>query len=142
MAGLLPNAETKAEMTVRVFLVEDMPQVQGALADLLASVGPFEVVGAVRTEAEARLWVQDHPGGWDLLVVDLVLDSGSGMGVIPGARAQANGHGGRVVVFSDYATAGIERHCRQLGAHAVFSKTDAMNEFLDYCAELGGAAFA
>lgn len=134
--------ETKAEMTVRVLLVEDMPQVQGALADLLASVGPFGVVAAVRTEAEARLWIQEHPGAWDLLVVDLVLDSGSGMGVIPVARAEADRHGGRIVVFSDYATAGIERHCRRLGADAVFSKTDAMNEFLDYCAELGGAALA
>lgn len=114
-----------------------MKQVQGILADLLASLGDFQLVQATGTEAEAKLWLSEHAGGWDLAIIDLVLDPGSGMGVIPRARAAADAHGGRVVVFSDYASDGIRKHCLRLGADAVFLKTE-MREFMDYCSELGG----
>ena len=97
-------------MTIRVFLVEDMKQVHGVLADLLSSVGDFRLVNATATEAEAKLWLLENPGGWDLTIVDLVLDQGTGMGVVPLARDVAQQHGGAVVVFSDYATEGIRKH--------------------------------
>jgi DNA-binding NarL/FixJ family response regulator len=129
-------------MAVRVALVEDMVHVQGVLTDLLATLGAFEVVAALPSEAEARLWLAEHAGGWDLAVVDLVLDTGSGMGVIPVARRTADRNGGQVVVFSDYASAGIQRHCRDLGADAVFSKTHEMHDFMNWCAGLGGTAVA
>ena len=129
-------------MTVRVFLVEDMKQVQGVLADLLASLGDFRLVGATRTEAEAKLWLQENPDGWDLLIVDLVLDQGTGMAVIPRACGTRGARsGGNIVVFSDYASDGIRNHCLKLGADAVFLKSQTQ-EFMDYCSELGGLAAA
>ena len=127
-------------MTVRVFLVEDMKHVQAALADLLEGLGDFRLVHAATTEAEAKLWLAEHRGGWDLAVIDLVLDQGSGMGVVPAAAASRCG-GGAVVVFSDYASDGIRGHCLRLGADAVFLKSQ-MQEFMDYCSELGGLAAA
>lgn len=128
-------------MTVRVFLVEDMKQVQAAMADLFAALGDFHIVDAIDTEAEARLWLAEHSGEWDLTVVDLVLDQGSGMPVVAKAREAARLHEGRVVVFSDYASDGIRDHCLRLGADAVFLKSQ-MREFMDYCSELGGVAAA
>lgn len=124
-------------MSVRVLLVEDMKQVQAVLADLLASLGDFQLVDALGTEAEAKLWLAEHPGAWDLAIVDLVLDQGSGMGVIGQASEVARRDGGTVVVFSDYASDGIRTHCLRLGADAVFLKSQ-MREFMDYCSELGG----
>lgn len=128
-------------MTIRVFLVEDMKQVQGVLADLLATVGDFQLVNATATEAEAKLWLSENPAGWDLAIVDLVLDQGSGMSVIPAAHAAARRDGGKVVVFSDYASEGIRSHCRNLGADAVFLKSQ-VHELMDYCSELGGLTAA
>ena len=128
-------------MTVRVFLVEDMQQVQALLADLLASLGDFRLVGSKATEAGAKQWLAEHPGAWDLAVIDLVLDQGSGMGVIPRAADVAARNGANVVVFSDYASDGIRGHCLKLGADAVFLKSQ-MHEFMDYCSELGGLAAA
>lgn len=128
-------------MTIRVFLVEDMKQVQGVLAELLASIGDFQVVNATATEAEAKLWLSEHPKGWDIAVIDLVLEQGSGMGVIPRARDDADRNGGSVVVFSDYASEGIQNHCRKLGADAVFLKSQ-VQDLMDYCSELGGLAAA
>lgn len=127
-------------MTVRVFLVEDMPQMHGLLSDLLAGVGDFVIAGTVRTEAEARLWLDENPDGWDLSVIDLVLDQGSGMGIISHARAEADRTGGSVVVFSDYASDGIRQHCLNLGADAVFAKTEEMREFMAFCGELDGCS--
>jgi two-component system OmpR family response regulator len=125
-------------VTKRVFLVEDMPQVQGVVTELLEAIGDFEVTAARRTEAEAKLWLIENPGAWDLAVVDLVLEQGTGMGVIPTARE----NGGTIVVFSDYATEGIRRHCIDLGADAVFAKSGQMQDFIGYCSGLAGNAEA
>jgi DNA-binding NarL/FixJ family response regulator len=128
-------------VTVRVFLVEDMKQVQAALVELLAGIGDFHLVAASATEAEAKLWLSENPGAWDVAIVDLVLDQGSGMAVVARAGEQARAHGGVVIVFSDYASDGIRSHCMRLGADAVFLKTQ-MQQFMDYCSEIGGLASA
>ena len=107
-------------MDLRVFLVEDLQRMRGLLGDLFASIGGFRVVAAASTEAEANLWLDDHPGGWDVAVIDLVLEQGAGMNVIRRCRMDPNA--GRVVVFSSYATPGVRKHCLDLGADAVFDK--------------------
>lgn len=107
-------------MDLRVVLVEDSRSVRNLLAELFDSIGGLRVVGTVASEPQARAWFEQHPGGWDLAVVDLVLDEGSGIGVIRCAR-QASPTA-RVVVFSSYATPGMREHCLRLGADAAFSK--------------------
>lgn len=109
-------------VTVAIFLVEDLRQVEGALTDYLASMGDFRVVATARTEAEANHWLQEHAGEWDALILDLVLDQGSGMNVISRARQQPGA--GKIAVFSGYASEGIRQHCMALGADAVFDKAD------------------
>jgi DNA-binding NarL/FixJ family response regulator len=118
-------------MPIRVFLVEDFKQMHAVLGELMASVGDFEIVGTASTEAEAKLWLQENPGGWDLAVVDLILEQGSGLGVLPRCADER----GRAVVLSDYATPGIRRHCMNLGAAAVFQKGEGRGAFLEWCSE-------
>ena len=109
-------------MELRVFLVEDLQRMRSLLADLFSSMGGLRIVGSATTEAEAKLWLDEHRSGWDVAVIDLVLDQGSGMEVI--RRCKANAGGGRIVVFSSYATAGVRQHCLDLGADAVFDKSE------------------
>jgi DNA-binding NarL/FixJ family response regulator len=109
-------------VTLAIFLVEDLKQVEGVLTELLATMGDFRVVASARTEAEANHWLQEHPGEWDALILDLVLDQGSGMNVIGRARRQPGA--GRIAIFSGYASEGIRQHCIALGADAVFEKSD------------------
>ena len=90
---------------VRVFLVEDMKHVQGLMRDLLTTLGRFVIAGTASTEAEAILWLEEHPDGWDLLVADLILDQGTGLGVVAKCRHRPPGR--KVVVVSDYVTPGI-----------------------------------
>ena len=112
----------------KVFLVEDFKSMHALLGDLFATLGGHEIAAISGTEAEARLWLDEHPDGWDLAIIDLVLAEGSGMGVIPHARRTSRS-GAKVVVFSSYASPGIRRHCLALGADAVFEKSDT-GEFI------------
>lgn len=125
-------------MAWRVFVVEDLRSMQMLLADLFHTIGSIEIVDGSTTEAEAKLWLDEHPGAWDLAIVDLVLAEGSGMGVVAHAR-RTGGPGAKVVVFSGYASPGIRAHCLALGADAVFEKTDTA-QFISWLSrEVGGA---
>jgi DNA-binding NarL/FixJ family response regulator len=120
-------------VTVLVFLVEDVLQLRGVVSELLASLGDFRIVGEVATEAEAKLWLDENRGRWDLAVVDLILEQGTGMGVIAKCKEEP---GAKVVVFSDYATPGIRKHCLKLGADAVFQKSNDVPAFIAWCSAL------
>ena len=52
------------------------------------------------------------------------------------ARARNRPSTNKVVVFSDYATAGIRKHCLKLGADAAFQKGEDLHAFLAYCSAL------
>lgn len=120
-------------MDVRVFLVEDVGRMRDAMADLMGGLEGFRVVGIASTEGEATLWLDEHPGGWDLAVVDLMLDQGSGMSVLAHCNAQPDK--GKIVVFSGYASPAIRDHCLKLGADAVFDKASTA-DLLAFCREL------
>jgi DNA-binding NarL/FixJ family response regulator len=126
------------DVPVKLLLVEDLPQMQGVVLDLLATVGDFQLVKAVSTEAEANLWLDENEGGWDLAVVDLILEQGTGLGVV--GRARKRPAGSKVVVFSDYATEGIRKHCIKLGADAAFQKSDDLQGFLAFCSAVAHQA--
>jgi DNA-binding NarL/FixJ family response regulator len=116
---------------VKLLLVEDLPQLRGVVMDLLSTVGDFALVHAASTEAEANLWLDENAGNWDLAVIDLILEQGTGLGVV--ARARNRTPGSKVVVFSDYATEGIRKHCLKLGADAAFQKGEDLQGFLAFC---------
>jgi CheY-like chemotaxis protein len=121
------------DVDLRVFVVEDLQRMRGLLDDLFASIGGYRVVATASTEAEAKLWLSEHPGGWDLAVIDLILDQGAGMNVI--SRCRADPDGGKVVVFSSYATPGVRQHCIEIGADAVFDKAET-GAFISWCDDL------
>ena len=116
---------------VRVFLVEDLARMRGLLDDLFASLGGIRVVSVATTEAEARFWLDENHGEWDVAVLDLVLEQGGGMNLIRHCKQVPLA--GRVIVFSSFATPGVRKHCLDLGADAVFDKgeTAAFIGFFD-----------
>lgn len=120
-------------MELRVFVVEDQKRMHGLLRELFSAVGGLRIVGTVTTEAEAILWLDEHRSGWDVAVLDLLLEQGSGMGVIP--RCRASHAGGRVVIFSNYASPAVRKHCTELGADAVFDKAESAR-FTEYFVDL------
>jgi DNA-binding NarL/FixJ family response regulator len=115
-----------------------MQPLRALVSELLSTVGDFRIVGTAGTEAEARLWLDENPRAWQFAVVDLVLEQGTGMGVI--ARCRASAPQGKIVVFSEYATPGIRTHCLKLGADAVFQKGEGLGAFTEYCSALAASA--
>lgn len=124
-------------MAVRMLLVDDMQNMVALMKELCSSLGHVEVAATSATEAEAIDWLRMHPKGWDVVVLDLVLAQGSGIGLI--ARARAANPAGYIAVFSGYASAGVEAHCRRLGADAVFDKRDT-GAFIEWLDALGKAS--
>jgi two-component system OmpR family response regulator len=110
-------------MELRVFVCEDAEGIHFFLSELFESIGGLQMVASASTEAAARSWLAINAADWDVVVVDLLLDEGSGFGVITAAR-QTHPQG-RVVVFSNFATPVVSDHCIALGADAVFAKSDA-----------------
>ena len=120
-------------MELRVFLVEDLQNLRTLLKDLFSTMGGTQLVDCAGTEAEASLWLTDHPDDWDLAIVDLVLEQGSGMNVI--RKAKRVHPAGKVAVFSSYASPGVRAHCLGLGADAVFQKNQT-GEFIEWLEQL------
>lgn len=111
-------------MELKVFVIEDFPNMRVLLCDLFQTIGSIRLVGSADTEAEARLWIDEHEGEWDVAVVDLVLEQGSGFGVL--SHAKRRPEPGKLVVLSSYATPGVRSHCLKLGAAEVFDKGDTL----------------
>ncbi|HET8748697.1 MAG TPA: response regulator [Ramlibacter sp.] len=110
-------------MDTRVFVCEDADGIQFFIGDLLQTIGGLEVVGSASTEPDAKFWLLANQAEWEIAIVDLVLEQGSGLGVITAARETHPA--GRVIVFSSYATPAIRSHCLSMGAEQVFAKTEA-----------------
>jgi two-component system OmpR family response regulator len=122
------------KVELRTYIVEDNATIRENLVGTLEELASVVSLGWAETENEARSWLQTHDGQWDLAIIDLFLKQGSGLGVLE--ACQARGRGQRVVVLSNYATADMRKRCTQLGADAVFDKSNEIDALVDYCLAL------
>jgi two-component system OmpR family response regulator len=113
------------------YLVEDNQTILDNLIETLEEIASVKVVGHAATEAEATLWLSVHDGQWQLAVVDLFLQEGSGLGVLANCRKREPQQ--KVVVLTNYATSDVRRRALTLGADAVFDKSNELEEFFAYC---------
>jgi two-component system, OmpR family, response regulator len=123
-------------MALRILLVEDSAPAREALADLLHTVGGYDVVATAASEMEATDWLWRHRREWDVAILDLMIDGGSGFNLI--GRAKAHAPTGKAVVYSAYATPVVARRCVELGADAAFGKLET-EELLRYLEGLKSA---
>jgi len=123
---------------LRAFIVENNPVVRENLAGTLEELAGFEVIGSAADEESAVHWMSRGPTvRADVFIIDMMLNSGTGLGVL--LAAQRLGVGARLVVLTNYATAEVRHRCTSLGAEQVFDKCQQLEEFLNYCAALGAA---
>jgi two-component system, OmpR family, response regulator len=120
---------------LRTYIVEDNATIRENLIGTLEELASVRSLGWAETEKDATAWLASSRGGWDLLIVDLFLKQGSGLGIIE--AAQDRGPRQRVVVLSNYATPDMRRRCALLGADAVFDKSNEIDALVDYCLALG-----
>ena len=118
-------------MELRTYIVEDNATIRENLIGTLEELACIKALGWAETENDARGWLSGHRSDWDLAIVDLFLKQGSGLGVLEACKARYGGQ--RVVVLSNYATADMRKRCAQLGADAVFDKSNEIDALVDYC---------
>jgi CheY-like chemotaxis protein len=105
----------------RVLLVEDSAVLTRRLIDLLSEPGRIEVAAQAATQSEAVSRLAER--AFDVLVVDIELAEGNGVGVIRHARqlyppdAQP-----LIVVLTNYASDFVRDHCFAAGADYFLDK--------------------
>ncbi len=130
-------AMPEASELLRVFVVEDSAIIRENLIAALEELAPVQVVGWADGEAAARRWLAE-PGQrpCELVIVDLFLREGTGLGVLQAIEA----HPARRVVLSNYATRDIRSRCLALGADRVFDKSSELDGLIAYCQRLASGA--
>jgi DNA-binding NarL/FixJ family response regulator len=126
---------TSAMPALKTFIVEDSPVIRDSLIATLEELVPVQVVGTAEDEAAALQWLRRPDSRVDLLIVDIFLKSGSGLGVLRGARP-ALAPQTKLVVLSNYATPDMRQRCLELGADKVFDKSGDIDALILYCARL------
>jgi DNA-binding NarL/FixJ family response regulator len=123
---------------LKTYIVEDSPVIRENLIATLEELGPVQVVGWAADEAGALRWLADPAHDAELVIIDIFLKSGSGLGVL---RASAqHPRGPHMVVLSNYATPDVRTKCLELGAERVFDKSGDIEDLLGYCQGLAAAA--
>lgn len=119
---------------LHAYLVEDSPLIRDNLVATLQELLPLQVVGTADDEPTAQAWLERGDQPCELMIVDIFLKRGSGLGVLAAARRHRPQ--ARRIVLSNYATADIRRRCLELGADRVFDKSQDIDALIDYCRQL------
>lgn len=119
---------------LKTYIVEDSPVIRENLIATLEELVAVEVVGTADNESAAVYWLSQPRNAVDLVIIDIFLKSGSGLGVLA-ASAKAPGHA-KLVVLSNYATPDMRRKCAELGADKVFDKSNEIDALIAYCQKL------
>jgi DNA-binding NarL/FixJ family response regulator len=119
---------------LKTFIVEDSPVIRESLIATLEELVPVQVVGTAEDENGAVQWLAQKGHQVDLVIVDIFLKSGSGLGVLRAQGRAAQPY--KMVVLSNYATADMRRKCLELGAHRVFDKSTEIDALIQYCGQL------
>lgn len=121
-------------MAVRAYLVEDHTNIRESLAETLNELVQIDVVGHADNEADAVAWLANNPQGWDLVVADIFLKSGNGVGVVAACKNRQKNQ--KVVVLTGFGTPEIRRLCNDLGVDVVFDKSIDTDAMIAYCKTL------
>lgn len=113
------------------FVVEDSGVFRDALAEALAEI-PATIVGHAEDEATAAAWLEAN--ACDLVIIDLWLRSGSGLGLMRTLHAAPRRF--RWVVLSSFVNESTRRAAAELGADRAFDKASDMDQLVAYGREL------
>ena len=136
LTAFVVEAAPREMTSLKAYIVEDSPVIRESLIATLEELGPVAVVGTAEDEATAVRWLTRASNEFDLVIVDLFLKQGSGLGVLKAAHALRPRR--YMVVLSNYATKDMRRKCLELGADRVFDKSNEIDALIQYCGQLAG----
>lgn len=99
---------------MRVFLVEDSPLFRERLAEYLQDTGSIEIVGWADRE-QAAVEALRHCA-WDVLIVDLQLKQGTGLGVLSSLSGVRRPPHSKTIVLTNHDFYLYRRKASEVGA--------------------------
>jgi len=131
----MPSALAPTGMSsIRTFIVEDSAIILDSLVGMLEEMAPVQVIGSAPDESTAMQRLSHLADDVDLVIIDVFLKQGSGLGVLRGTTL-AGLHAKRVIL-TNYATPDMREKCKALGAHRVFDKSTDLDDLISYCTRL------
>jgi DNA-binding NarL/FixJ family response regulator len=127
------NANSAIAAPLRIFLVEDSAIIREQLIDALAGWADIEIVGHAETEAAATTALRTQD--WDVLVLDLQLLQGSGLGLLQNLQNYRR-PATSVIVLTNYVIAAYRNRATQLGADYFFDKASEFVRVRDALIEI------
>jgi len=106
---------------MRVFLVEDLPAVRTLVIENLEDIRGLELAGYAETEDAALSWLSDHE--CEVLILDLELKQGNGIGVLKQLAASGSRPGLVKIIYSNHIGPNIRRLAAKFGAAYFFDKS-------------------
>lgn len=119
---------------MKCFLVEDSPLIRRRLTETLEEMVGLQVAATAEDEAGAVAWLAANGQDCAIVIIDIFLKGGSGLGVLQSAR-EAN-LPAKLVVLSNYANPALRKRCLALGADRVFDKPGEIDALIGYCVQL------
>jgi len=128
------RAATRKDATpLKIFLVEDSAILRDRLSEAFAAWGKISMVGHAETEAVADTALRN--GDWDVLILDLQLLRGTGLGVLTNLAAHRR-PGTVVIVLTNFAIPSYRTRSMELGADYFFDKANEFSKIRDVLGEI------
>jgi DNA-binding NarL/FixJ family response regulator len=118
-------------LPLQTYIVEDSPVILENLVATLEELAPVRVMGSAPDEQQAVQWMNQSQEDCHLLIIDIFLKGGSGLGVLRAAGQMARPV--KRVVLTNYATPDMRKKCAELGADRVFDKSSELEDLIAYC---------
>jgi len=128
------HADGAPARPLEVYVVEDNVIVLESLVGALEELAPVHVLGTAADESVAVDWLRSGGARCDLVIIDIFLRTGSGLGVLAAARQKRPE--AALVVLSNYATEEMRARCLASGADRVFDKSRDIDQLVAYCIAL------
>lgn len=121
-------------LKLNAYITEDNPTIRRNLIAALEELAEVSTVGTADNEFDSVAWLQQNSDSWNLAIVDLFLNKGSGLGVLEACRNRRPNQ--KIVVLSNYATQDMRNRCAQVGVDAVFDKSHEIEALIGFCISL------
>ena len=106
---------------VRVFILDDSPQITEMLSELFDDPGSVEIVGCADSAMTAIEEIRRSSP--DIIIVDLQLKDGSGFDVVKAIRLLPQAADIVVIFFTNHASRELHTHALELGADFFLDKS-------------------
>lgn len=122
---------------LKIFLIEDSPLLQEMLVDVLGEIDNVALVGCAEGENEALQCLADVSA--DIVLIDIELKQGSGIGVLDALRQAPDRFGNPTkVVLTNFSHVTMRQRCERLGTDAFFDKSLHIDQLIGFVTEAAG----